>query len=133
MRTPFVLILVAVLCLSIGGPAYAKWVPLGDNNKMTVYADPDTIRRKGNLVKIWVLMDYKTAQTSAAGKSYLSSKGQSEFDCAEERRRTLAYRFFSGHMGKGNVVFTNSDEDKWEPVEPGSVGQIMWKLACGKK
>ena len=29
---------------------------------MTVYADPDTIRRKGELVNMWSLYDFKTEQ-----------------------------------------------------------------------
>jgi surface-adhesin protein E len=135
MRTCFALILVAVLCFSTGGPpAYADWVSLGDsvNMAMTVYADPDTIRRKGDLVKMWDLQDFKTARPAKANESYLSSKNQSEYDCSEKRRRTLAFTWFSGHMGKGDVVYSDSDEDKWEPVEPGSVGKTLWKFACGK-
>jgi hypothetical protein len=96
----------------------------------TVYVDPDTIRRKGDLVKVWALTDYTTIQT-VADTSFLSSKAQNEFDCAEERQRELAVTWFSGNMGNGNGVWTNSDETTWRPVAPGSVGQGVWKFACG--
>ena len=115
------------------GPAYAEWVAIGYSESLggyTVYVDPDTIRRKGDLVKVWALTDYTTLQT-VADSSFLSSKAQNEFDCAEERQRELAVTWFSGNMGNGNGVWNNSDETKWSPVAPGSVGQGVWKFACG--
>ena len=114
-------------------PAYAEWEAIGYSESLggyTVYADPDTIRRKGDLVKVWALTDYTTRQT-VGDISFLSSKAQNEFDCAEERQRELAVTWFSGNMGNGNGVWNNSNETKWRPVAPGSVGQGVWKFACG--
>jgi len=79
--------LITLLELS-SGPAYAEWVAIGYSESLggyTVYVDPDTIRRKGDLVKVWALTDYTTIQT-VADNSFLSSKAQNEFDCAEERQ-----------------------------------------------
>ncbi len=70
---------------------------------MTVYVDPDTIRRKGDLVKMWALFDYKTKRT-VVGDSILFMTAQTQYDCAEERQRGLAFTNFSGNMGRGNVV-----------------------------
>ena len=50
------LLLIALLVLS-SGPAYAEWVAIGSTDDgMTAYADPDTIRRKEEMVKMWVLI-----------------------------------------------------------------------------
>ena len=127
------LLLITLLLLS-SGPAYAEWVKVSDSDEagMTVYADPDTIRRNRNLVKMWQFYDYKTVQT-VAGIGFLTVKEQWEFDCAEGRRRVLALTEFSGNMGSGTVVYTNSEVGKWQPVEPSSIGQLLWKFACGKK
>ncbi|MEO6308773.1 MAG: surface-adhesin E family protein [Nitrospiraceae bacterium] len=73
------------------------------NHGMTVYADPYSIRRKGELVKMWSLYDFKTDQY-VRGVLLLSSKGQIEYDCAKERLRGLAVVDFSGKMGTGTVV-----------------------------
>ena len=94
--------------------------------------DPDTIHRKGDLVKMWDLYDYQTAQTGM-GASYLSYKSQHEYDCAEERLRLLAMSSFSGNMGNGKPVSNVSDEHKWQAVQPESVGKRLWKVACGKE
>jgi surface-adhesin protein E len=114
------------------GPAYAEWVAIGSSESLggyTVYVDPDTIRHKGDLVKVWALTDYTTIQT-VADLSFLSSKAQNEFDCTEERQRELSVTWFSSNMGKGNGIWTNSDETPWRPVAPGSVGQGVWDFAC---
>lgn len=125
--------LMMVLLLS-SGPAYAEWVSIDANNQSgrTVYADPDTIRSKGDVVKMWTLNDFKTIQTQLSA-AYLSYTVQSEYDCAEERIRNLAATFFSGNMGSGDAVYVNPDEGKWLPVQPGSLGQRAWKLACNKQ
>jgi hypothetical protein len=54
--------LIIILLLS-SGPAYAEWVKFFSSKSMggyTIYIDPDTVRRKGNLVKMWDLSDHKT-------------------------------------------------------------------------
>ncbi|HSL01997.1 MAG TPA: surface-adhesin E family protein [Nitrospiraceae bacterium] len=96
------------------------------------YADPDTIRRKGDLVKMSSLFDLRTAQTGRVN-SYSSIKAQQAFDCAQDRSRALAYTKFAGNMGHGVEVNSVSVEQTWKPVAPMSVGQELWKIACGKK
>jgi hypothetical protein len=124
-------LLITLLLLS-SGPAYAEWVALGDSDsETTVYVDPDTIRRKGDLVKMWELYDFKIIRT-VAGDSYFSSKAQIENDCAEERRRTLAFTWFSENMGSGKVVFSESYEGRWAPVVPDTIGLMLWTFACRK-
>ena len=124
--------LLTLLLLS-SGPAYAEWVPVSSTDTgMTVYADPDSIRRKGALVKMWSLYDFKTEQY-VRGVPLLSSKGQIEYDCEKERLRGLAVAEFSGNMGKGTMVYTDSSEGKWIPVAPIGVDQALWKVACSNK
>ena len=128
-------LLITLLVLS-SGSVHAEWVAVEKNNElagiMTVYVDPDTIRRKGNLVTMWQLYDYKTIQT-VAGDSLLSIKRYNEYDCTEERTRMLAYTWFSGNMGSGKVVYSTPDEQQWEPVIPRSINRTLWKVACSKK
>jgi hypothetical protein len=124
------LLLITLLVLN-SGPVYAEWVLTSGNDDagLTVYVDPDTIRRKGNLVTMWQLYDYKTIQT-VAGDSLLSIKRYNEYDCTEERTRMLAYTWFSGNMGSGKVVYSTPDEQQWEPVVPGSINRTLWRVAC---
>ena len=125
------LLLIIFLFLS-SAPAYAEWVEVGITDEATVYADPDTIRRKGDLVKMWYLHDFKTTQT-VLKKSYLSSRSQDEYDCTEDRHRALASTSFSGNMGSGKVRSSYSIKGKWEPVPSGTMTQTFWKVACDKQ
>lgn len=132
------LLLITLLVLS-SGPAFAEWVAVGGDEQLglTIYINPDTMSRNGNQVTMWILYDFKTLQTKEAGYSFLSAKVQREYDCAKERTRLLAITNYSDKMGSGKVVFnSNFDEQKWVPVaplEPGTIAEDLWKLACGKQ
>jgi hypothetical protein len=122
----------SILLVLSSAPAYAEWAQVGTTDDATVYADPDTIRRKGNLVKMWILYDFKATQT-VLNKSYLSSRSQDEYDCTEDRHRALATTSFSGNTGSGKVRSSYSIKGKWEPVPPGTITQALWKVACDKQ
>jgi len=115
-----------------GGPAYAGWVSLGDTDSGTrVYVDRSTLLSKGDLVTMWILYDFRSMRT-VAGKSYLSTKTQGEYDCAQRRHRTLVDTGFSSIMGLGAVVYNESSPREWASILPQSLGQKLWKFACGK-
>ena len=127
-----VMSLITLLLLN-SGAAYAEWVAIGSTDDgMTVYADPDTVRRKEEMVKMWVLLDFKTTQT-VVSHLMLSIKAQEEYDCDGKRRRVLTYSEFSGNMGGGKEVNSISGEGTWRPVVLEGVVQTLWTFACGKK
>ena len=115
------------------GPACAEWMSLGASDSgTTVYADPVTIHREGDQVKMLVLFDFKTRQTKA-DVSYLSAQAQMEYDCAEQRFEGHAVLYFSGNLGNGQLLDRSSGKGKRLRVSPGSLDHDLWKLACGKK
>lgn len=125
------LLLVPLVVMS--GNAAAEWVSVSAGDKATIYADPATVRRNGNMVKMWTLVDYKQAQRLTDAKPFLSTKAQDEYDCKEEQRRLVYITDFSEHMGNGEVGVSTHGDGEWTPVTPGSVTEVLWKLACGKK
>ncbi len=129
--------LITLLMLS-SVPAYAEWVAVEKDylvpGLQTVYVDPDTIRREGNLVTMWQLIDFKWMQGNPRGPHrFLSTMTDKQFDCAEKRLRLLAFTVFSQHMGAGISADGYVDKDKWIPVEPESISQALWEVACGKE
>ena len=132
---PMVFASLITLLLLSNEPAHAEWVSLGENpSGTTVYVNPDTIRRKGERVKMWVQYDYKTIQTVAvAGFPYLSQRTQQQFDCVDGRYRFRSSVEFSGNMGRGESVKSESHEGKWHPVSPNSVSEDLWKYACRRR
>ncbi len=125
-------------------PAYADWVAVEKDylapGLQTVYVDPDTIRREGNLVTLWQLIDFKTMQGNGGmgplgygPHRFLSTKTHKEFDCAGKRVRLLEFTEFSCRMGTGKAANGYVDKDNWLPVEPESISYALWEVACGKE
>ncbi len=129
-------LLTTFLVLS-SGPAYAEWIAVEKDNRlagiMTVYFDPDTIHRKGNLVTMWQLIDFKTMQGGRSPSRFSSTKIQKQFDCTEKRLRLLALTDFWGNMGTGESTGAYVDRGHWVPVEPDSINHALWEVACTKQ
>src|ERR1044072_7783237 len=125
--------LLIVLLMLSSGPAYAEWMSLGSSESgTTVYADPATMRREGDLVKMLVLFDFKSKQTKT-DISYLSAKAEMEYNCAEQRFEGHAVLYYSGNMGNGQLLDRSSGKGRRLRASPGSLDHDLWKLACGKK
>ena len=129
-------LLTILLGLSLG-PVYAEWVvverPYPVPELHTVYVDPTTMRREGSLVTIWQLTDFRWMQGGPrATPRFLSTKTQKQFECVGKRIRLLAYTEFSHRMATGKASGGYVDKDIWLPVEPDSINQALWEVACGK-
>jgi hypothetical protein len=107
-------------------------------SRETVYYDPKTIRRDGDLVRLWQLTDYKMMQGNAPFGAFMmgphrffSTKTHKEFDCARNTVRLLASAEFSQHMGSGTRNAVAVSQGYGQPVERGSINQALWEVACG--
>ena len=126
--------LIAVLLAVFSTGAMAEWTYLTsrEDNAFDVYIDKTTIRKRGNVAKMWELRDFKAPQKEASG-SYLSSRMLEEYDCVEIRQRLLALTDFSGNMGSGQIIFNHQyDNNKWADIAPDTVNMELWKAACKK-
>ena len=129
--------LVTLLFLS-SAPAYAEWQAVEKDYLLpglqTVYVDPESIRREGNLVTMWQLIDFTWMQGNPRGPTrFFSTKTHKQFDCAEKRLRLLAYTEFSHHMGTGIATNGYVNKDNWLPVEAASISHALWEVVCGKE
>ena len=125
--------LLMVLLAVVSSSAVAEWVKIGANESATAYADPATIEKAGNLVKMWDLHDFKVVQARPYGTPYRSQKTQQEYDCKEERTRILDILRYSENMGMGEAARADSDLDEWKPVRAGSTTAALRELACGNR
>jgi hypothetical protein len=115
------------------GAAVADWTIVATTESNTdVYVDRATISRSGNLAKMWILEDRKTAGTFA-GKTFLSARLHYEYDCKDNQRRVLQSSLYSGQKGGGSNVQTGTKAGPWRPISSGRVNETMWKIACDKK
>jgi len=119
-------------------PAHAEWVAVEKDHLstglQTVYIDPDSIRREGNVVTVWQLIDFKWMQGNPRGPTrFLSTKTQKQFDCADKRLRLLAFTEFSRGMGTGIPRDGYVGKDNWLPVEAESMSHALWEVVCSKE
>jgi hypothetical protein len=128
-----------LLLVGVSSNVFAEWTDVGNNDGggsgggITAYVDLGTIKRKGHKVKMWILYDFNIVQESS-GSRYLSSTSRNEYDCEEETLRTLDYYWYSGYMKQGEIVVSVPNAKmEAQSVMPGSVGEILFKVACGKK
>lgn len=121
----------ASLLAAAGASALAEvWVPTSQSDDYNAYADPSSIRRQGDFVKMSSLFDYKTPRPGAAGKTYLSTKRQFEYDCKRRQARALGASSYAEHEGKGGVLASASAPYDWKPVVPDSADEFLLNYAC---
>ena len=126
--------LTLLLLLMVSTNLFAEWTRVTESadGDMTVYADSETIKRKGRKVKIWRLFDFKKVQ-KLENDRYLSSVGRLEYDCEEETSAVLDIYWYSGNMRQGDIVYSSTTKDEAESVMPGSINETLLIIACGKK
>ena len=122
------LMLVTVLALC-AGTAHSEWVEVDDGKDFKSFIDIESIRRIGNMVQMRELYDFKSEQT-AKGRTFLSAKYITEFDCEQVRSRFHEFSLYVGSMGSGRIVDGESYIREWKPVRLGSIGEKQWKIAC---
>ncbi len=132
-------LILAILLTVISTSATAEWTLLGSTgtgtNDLEGYFDYSTIRKSGSMVKIWGMRNYRTVQV-VLDKRFLSAAIQWEYNCKVETSRVLAFAYYSGNMGKGQMVESNTDAGNTTthaPIIPNTASKNEWEIACGKK
>ena len=126
------LILITLLTPAI---AQAEWVKLASvgEGEVTVYVDPASIKREGNVVEFSTLFDYATVRT-LSGAPFQSATMQEEIDCAGKQSRTLAVSSHSEPMAGGHIVSTaTGGHVPWTPIAPESIVSAVLKFVCKEK
>ena len=129
MRRNITLKTLLLLSLFVTGSAWAEWKEISESDSATYYMDPSTIRKEGNLRKVWEIYDLKTREKDGT----MSIRTRMEYDCKNERSRILASSEHSERMAKGTTTFTRSGEPTgWREIPPGSAIDFVLKIVCAK-
>lgn len=126
-------ILALLLAATSGAAAadFGKWEMVDRTDAFVIYADTATIRRLGEQVQMWELSDARTDKALAMVRNARSFKMEREYDCARQQLRLLYVSWHSENMGEGAIVGSNSVPGPWQPVLAGTIGERLWKIACG--
>lgn len=121
-----------LLMAVLSNSAMAEWVRVHSNDKVTVYADPATVRKRLYVVKIWTLFDFKTENVLSDGNQYMSIMREAEFNCRENQQRMISYSIHAGRMGKGKALDSGNEPQEWKPVSKTSIALDMKRYACDR-
>jgi len=111
--------------------AFAAWRRTAESTNAVSYSDPSTIVRSGSMSRMWNMTDYNEQQ-SWSGYTFLSSKAEAEYDCAQPRWRIIVEYGFSGHKGTGTKTYHVQGPRPWQSVSGGSIAESRRDLACGR-
>jgi hypothetical protein len=118
------------LMTMLAGSAWAEWVMFtkAKNEEVTHYFDPATIRKDGNMRRVWQLNDL--SKRDKAGE--MSRRMRFEYDCKQERYRVLGFSIHSEHMASGTVLLYAGEDNNWREIAPETVAEKLLKIACAK-
>jgi len=85
--------------------------------------------RQGDIVTMWMRIEYKGPQSPSTHRSALS---RAEWDCKEKRRATVGTFFFRlNNLQDEDPERSTALFKTWEKIEPGTVAQTLLDFACG--
>ena len=121
--------LTLLLLLMISTNVMAEWTKVSDSHDLQIYVDYQTIKRKGNKVKLWSYWSHNRE---------LEEETHTEWDCEEETKRLLdTYSYdYDEHKENRRLIYsdTNIKKDPLSlPPGEGSINRIVFKIACDKK
>ena len=119
-------LLIAMVLLATGS-AWAEWVKVGENKDANFYIDPASIRKDGNLRRVWEIQDLKQRDKEGG---VMSRRMRYEYDCKQERDRYLSFSTHSEPMAGGTTLVSGGEETKWSDTPPDSAAEAIQKLVC---
>jgi hypothetical protein len=122
------LIFVSLMAM-LTGSAWAEWVWYSGSNEASVFYDPATIRKDGNMRRVWELQNL--VQQDEVGA--MSSRALKEYDCKQERYRILDISEHSGPMAGGKVLTNGIGDGRWRGIAPDTLVAVILKIVCAKQ
>ncbi|MGZ5785781.1 MAG: surface-adhesin E family protein [Ramlibacter sp.] len=118
-----------VLLVLVSASAGAEWVLVDENDERRAYVDFGSIRKEGDLRRVWGVQDLK----NQGPRGEMSELALSEWDCKEGRRRQVSSMLFAKGMTTGKLVGTgNAEPGGWESAGPHTFNDSLQKAVCAR-
>ena len=114
-----------------------QWTQVATDVQGIAYSfDWSTLRKEGNLTRIWALENLpekKPSMLLSDSTSVFSYRYRMEFDCKNERQKILSFSSFSEKDAGGKVISRNDFPAPPADVPPGTVAWLLMETACKAK
>ena len=128
MKTLTLIFTLSFSILMFSSPSYAGWTKLVTNvDGTTFYVDFERIRKHGEYVYWWTLVDYLKPM-----EGDLSAKRYWEGDCKLFRLRYLSGSYHKEPMGGGTAEPSTYSGDDWKYPSPNSAMEFLLKKVCSR-
>lgn len=130
--------LVVLLLLFTSTFVHSEWkyVTSTKDKDVDFYIDFDTLKRKDNLVTVWMKSEFKTTQRDSIFdifSGYLSSRTLEQWDCVDKTTRTISFDNFSKNNLEGKIVQSESIVMSVPySIRPDTSGSRLFKVICNK-
>lgn len=107
----------------------ANWVDVGNSSGgASFFVDRESINRSGDSLTFWGITNYPSRSTYGD----LSSKTQRTINC---RSREIIYRYYMFYddlnaKGKLTKSYPADNSEKWEPIAPDTMNDVLLKVVC---
>jgi hypothetical protein len=108
----------------------------GKADDLTHYHDKSTITINGITAQMWVMYEFPQVRTNTDGGRYKSAKSLLAFNCKYETLAMISVLQYSGPLGTGDVVLSDSYNESewiWDRIVPDTIVKVELDIACGKK
>lgn len=115
-----------------GAPAQAgpRWEPVMLSDQGMLYYDPASVREQPDHKEAWTVLDYRKPQSTAEGKTYLSTQAQVWINCRLQMGRIMHLTYYSGPMQSGREIEKTGMLQEWNPLVPDTPVYRLARKLC---
>ena len=123
-----------IFLLLTANSSFAAWVKVTSlqDEGVTLYYNNSLMSRNGSIAKMWTMHDHKNPKT-ISGTTFLSSSSLDEYDCSNNTYRFKTTHYYEGNMANGKILHTEHSNIPWQDVNPDSISELNFRIACKKK
>jgi hypothetical protein len=111
-----------------GAPA---WKQIYEDGQTIYFVAAASVQQTGES-DIESLLEFKVPQV-VDGVQVASVVSRMKLSCDQRRMVTIDNTLYAQPMGAGRIVQAQASNDTWHAPEPGSLGDLIWGVACGRK
>ena len=122
--------LIVALSLLVSATAWAEWTLIDSQDSDKTYIDLPTIRKDGNLRKVWSLLSSNKTDKDGV----MSKRVHFEYDCKNYTYRIMNISHHGKEMAGGDVLLNEESSDKTKTsIPPSSISARIFNIVCTKK
>lgn len=122
-------LVLSALLLAVAAPGWAEWERVEETDTQVVYIDPATIRKIGQMRRVWLMHDLK----KRAPDGDMSRRTFEEHDCVGKRVRGLSGSTHTGPKLGGQTLWSGPLSSDWHYIPRGSVAATVHRIICTKR